>query len=119
MAVKKTGRPVKMTPDKIDLLEKLCRMKPTLEDCSEILSVDKSTIEKWIKRTHGESFSVFRDKKMAHTRFMIVREMLEQCKKGNMTALIFASKNLCGWSDNNHIVSETKQEIKLSYTIDE
>lgn len=94
------ARPVKMTPEKIKQLEAICRLKPTLEDCAAFLDLDKSTIEKWIKRTQGISYSVFRDKHMVHTRFMIVREMLAQCKKGNMAALIFSSKNLCGWSDN-------------------
>lgn len=102
----KTGRPTKMTEEKIDLLKRLCRMKPTLEDCAEIMDVNTSTIEKWIKRNYKCSFSEFRSQKMAHTRFMIIREILEQCKKGNMTALIFASKNLCGWSD------KVEQEIK-------
>ena len=113
------ARPIKMTEEKVRQLKAICRMKPTLADCAAFLEVSEDTVERWIKKNHSCSFAAFREQNMVHTRFMIVREMLEQCKKGNMTALIFASKNLCGWSDNNHIVSETKQEIKLSYTIDE
>lgn len=113
------ARPLKMTEEKVRQLKAICRMKPTLADCAAFLEVSEDTVERWIKKNHKCSFAEFREQNMVHTRFMIVREMLEQCKKGNMTALIFASKNLCGWSDNNHIVSETKQEIKLSYTIDE
>lgn len=104
---------LKMTEEKIKLLENLCRMKPTLEDCGEILGVNTSTIEKWVKRTHKMSFSEFRNQKMAYTRHMIVRELLEQCKKGNMTALIWCSKNLCGWSD------KTDQNINVSGTIED
>ena len=107
------ARPTKMTPEKIKLLGQLCRMKPTLEDCSEIMEIDKSTIEKWIKRTHGISFSAFRDQKMAHTRFMIIRNIIKECEKGNTTMLIYASKNLCGWSDKNEETQTSKIEIKI------
>ena len=94
------ARPPKMTDEKIRQLKQICRLKPTLEDCAAFLDVNPSTIEKWIKRNHGISFSEFRAQNMVHTRFMIIREILEQCKKGNMTALIYASRNLCGWSNN-------------------
>jgi hypothetical protein len=104
------ARPTKMTPEKIKLLEQLCRMKPTIKDCAEILDVDQSTIEKWIYRTHDQSFSEFRDQKMAHTRFMIIRNIIRECEKGNVTMLIYASKNLCGWSDKHEQNDPDKQQ---------
>lgn len=113
------ARPTLMTPEKIRQLEAICRLKPTMADCAAFLDVDESTIEKWIKRTHNIRFSEFRDKHMVHTRFMIIREILEQCKKGNTAMLIFASKNLCGWKDKHDddtSVLDTKIKIETGDT---
>lgn len=93
------GRPTKMTKDKCEMLEKICRFKPTLEDCSELLDVNSSTIEKYVRKTFNATFTEFRNQRMAHTRNMIIRNILKQCENGNITMLIYASKNLCGWSD--------------------
>lgn len=114
----KMGRPKLMTDDKIDQLEKLCRFKPKLIDCAEILNVNPSTIEKWIKKYHKCTFSEYRDKKMAKTRIKVVSKLLEQVDKGSMAAIIFALKNLCGWSDNPMDYEQTsKKEIILKYNI--
>jgi hypothetical protein len=115
---KKMGRPTLMTPEKIRQLEAICRLKPTREDCAAFLDVDATTIDKWIERTHGITFSEFREKHMVHTRFMVIRQMLEQCKKGNMAALIFTAKNLCGWVDYRQDPhAEKQQAIELKYTL--
>ncbi len=105
----KGGRPTKMTEEKIRQLKAVCRMKPTLEDASELIGVGKRTIERYCKEVHGVSFGEFRQQNMAWTRHMIFREIIEQCKKGNPAMLIWASKNLLGWSD--------KQEVKESSEI--
>ena len=94
------GRPSKMTDEKIRTFEKLCRMKPTLVDCAEILGVDASTIDRWVRKNHKCTFTEFRNKKMAWTRHMVIRNLLKLCEGGNLTALIYVSKNLCKWSDN-------------------
>lgn len=105
------ARPPKMTEEKIRQLKSICRLKPTLQDCASFLDLHPSTIEKWINREHGISYSEFREQNMVHTRFMIVREILEQCKKGNTAMLIWASKNLLGWSDK--LESKDTSEIKI------
>ena len=106
------ARPPKMTEEKIRQLKAICRLKPTMEDCAAFLDVSPSTVEKWIKRENGISFSEFREQNMVHTRFMIIREILEQCKKGNTAMLIYASKNLCGWSDK--IEQESNETVNVT-----
>lgn len=98
-----------MTEEKIKQLKAICRLKPTLEDCACFLDVHKSTIEKWIKNNYNVSFSAFREQNMVHTRFMVIRGILEQCQRGNTAMLIYASKNLCGWTDryDTHNVSKS------------
>lgn len=110
---KKMGRPSKFTEEKIRQLKAICRVKPTLEDCAAILDISARSIERFIRKEYDQTFVEFREQNMAWTRHMIVREILEQCKKGNMTALIFASKNLCGWSDNPAGLDIQKTEIKI------
>ena len=108
------ARPTKFTPEKIKLLKNLCRMKPTLEDCAAILEMDTSTVDKFIKRTYKVSFSEFRNQNMAHTRFMIIRNIIKECEKGNTAMLIYASKNLCGWTDKQEVEQTNKNiEIKI------
>lgn len=98
---KPMGRPTKMTDEKIKQLIAILRIKPTLLDCAAFLDVEPSTIDKWIKRTHGITFSEFREQKMVHTRFNLIRKALTMADQGNVTMLIFCLKNLCDWSDNN------------------
>ncbi len=109
---KKMGRPTKFTPEKIKLLKNLCRMKPTLADCAAILEMDTTTIEKFINREYNTTFSEFRSQNMAHTRFMIIRNIIKECERGNTAMLIYASKNLCGWSDK-HDVTNTNRNIEI------
>jgi YesN/AraC family two-component response regulator len=107
------GRPVKLTEEKIRMLENLCRHKLSMADCGEILELNPSTIEKWIRKTHDCTFSEYRSKKMSKTRLMIINGILEKCRQGNMVALIYASKNLCGWSDNNQV--EQSGSLTINY----
>lgn len=81
---------LKMTEEKMKLLENLCCMKPTFKDCGVILGVDTSTIVKWIKRKHKMTFYEFRAKKIAWTRNMIACESIQ--RKCN---LIEMSKHYC------------------------
>jgi hypothetical protein len=113
------SRPILMTDEKVRQLKEICRFKPTLLDCAAFLDVHPSTIEKWIKRNYNISYSEFRDQNMVHTRFMIIREILEQCKKGNMTALIYASKNLCGWADKYEDKISEDSKINVEFSVKE
>lgn len=106
------ARPTVMTEEKIELLEKICRLKPTLEDCATFLKVDSSTIEKWIRKNHDLSFSEFREQNMAHTRFMIVRNLLSLCEQKNLGALIWTSKNLLGWREKNEDIEKMSKSIE-------
>lgn len=96
MADGKRGAKPKMTPEKIELLEGLCRLKPTLEDCAVILKVDEKTITSWIRKVHKIKFSQFRDRHMAHTRFNLVRDLLAQSKRGSTKATIYALERMGG-----------------------
>lgn len=95
---KKMGRPIVMTEEKIKQLKAICRMKPTLADCAAFLDISEDSIVNYCKSI-GLTFSLFREQNMVHTRFMIIRNIIKQCENGSIPMLIYASKNLCGWSD--------------------
>lgn len=91
-----TGRPPKMTEEKIRLLKEVCRLWPTLKDAAAICDVKPSTIEKWIRKEHKESFSAFRDRHMVHTRLKLVRNLIKQADAGNVKATIYALERMGG-----------------------
>ena len=111
----KCGRPSKMTEEKSRQLKAICRLKPTLADCAAFLEVSEDTIENHCNR-QGMRFSEFREQNMVHTRFMIIRNIIKECEKGNTAMLIYASKNLCGWSDK--IENDNTQKV-IGITISE
>jgi hypothetical protein len=108
------ARPIVMTEEKIRQLKSICRLKPTLKDCSAFLEVSEDTIEKYCKKI-GTSFSDFREQNMVVTRFMIIRNIIKECEKGNTAMLIYASKNLCGWSDKFE-TDLPNQTFNITYT---
>jgi hypothetical protein len=87
--------------DKIDpeLLKNIMRMKPRLEDVAIIVGCSGKTVERFIREHFDMTFKEFRDLHMAHTRNSLVQKTIDLALSGNVTALIFALKNLCGWSD--------------------
>ncbi len=104
----------KMTEEKGELLKNVCRLKPTLIDCAEIVGVDPSTIESYIRKNFNQTFREFRDQRMAWTRNMIIRNLIKQCENNNLTALIYCSKNLCGWSDKPLIEEVNFKDLDIS-----
>jgi len=109
------ARPRKFTDEKDRQLRAILRMKPTLQDCAAYLELNSSTIEKHIKKTYGVSFSVFREQNMVHTRFGLIRTCIQQANSGNTAALIFALKNVCGWTDKHNI--EATGGLSINYDI--
>ena len=103
MKKSKTGRPKKFNEEKDRQLKAVLRLKPTLADCAAFLNVSEDTIERHIRSNYKCSFAEFREQNMVHSRFMVVRNILRECEKGNPTMLIYASKNLCGWKDKYDI----------------
>lgn len=108
------------TEEKCEQLKRLCRMKPTLQDCAAFFDCHTTTIEKHVKEKYGISFTEFRDQNMVYTRYMIIRNILALCEERNLGALIYASKNLCGWADKVIVTpkfeddTRTVQEIQQS-----
>lgn len=107
---KKMGRPTKITEEKDRQLKSICRLKPRLEDVAHFLDLDTSTIEKYIKRTYGVTFSEFRAQYMVHSRFNVVRRLMECVDRHNIKAIEMAMEyfnihnfNKIGFQDDAEI----------------
>ncbi len=122
VAKKKMGR----IPKSIDwkLLEKLCALRLDLVDCAELMGGHDKTLHVKIKEKYNQTFTEYRNQKLAVTRRSLVTEALNQALRKNNTAmLIFCLKNLCGWenyiarSDVKEPASRVVQQISLNYSL--
>lgn len=101
-------------------LKTVMRFKPTLADTAAFFDCDEDTVSNHIKATYGISFSEFREQNMVHTRFMLIRKAISMAETGNVPMLIFALKNLCGWTDKPPELDKDKPlVIRLAYNLDD
>lgn len=101
-------------------LEALCRMNPTLKDAAAFFKCSEDTIERRCKEFGYNDFADARQQNMVHTRLKLIRKALSMADSGNTAMMIFALKNLCGWSDKlEHKQDESKPfEFKIVSTND-
>ncbi|MCX5844289.1 MAG: hypothetical protein NT022_11210 [Deltaproteobacteria bacterium] len=107
---KKTKPSLEIDTDQLLLF---MRMKPTLEDTAAFFGTSHRTIERIIKRNWGLGFVQFREQHAVKTRYDLIRKALIESMKTpvNTQVLIFALKNLAGWSDKS--IQEIKAELDL------
>ena len=99
-------------------LEALCRMNPTLKDTASFFKCSEDTIERRCKEFGYIDFADARQQNMVHTRLKVIRKALSMVEAGNTAMVIFALKNLCGWSDKlEHKQDDSKPfEFKIVST---
>lgn len=108
------GRPPKAIDQKT--FENLCGIQCTMDEICAVFDVSKITLERWCKRTYGETFStVFAQKRQAG-KIALRRAQFRQVEKGNTGMIIFLSKNLLGMSDTVKV--ESQADGKLADLID-
>lgn len=96
--------------------ENLCGIQCTQEEICAVLDVSQKTLEKWVKRTYGETYSVVYKAKRGTGRVSLRRTMWETAQDGNTTLQIFLAKNFLGMSD--HVKVEASADGKLADLID-
>ena len=111
------GRPRKEIDE--TQLRALCRLKPTKSDVAAFFSCSEDTIENRVKELGFANFSAFRDENMVHTRFSLIRKAIQKAEGGDNVMLIWATKNLCGWSDKQDVDHSTGgKPFQLNYKVD-
>ncbi len=106
------------------VLDTLLQFKVTLEYCADYLQVSTDAIQRRCKEEKGMTFSEYHKLKLQRTATKLQQKCLEMAIGGNVTALIFALKNVAGWSDKienkSEITSNTLEEfLKRSNNVED
>ena len=104
----KTGRP----PIQINQneFEKLCAINCTLEEIAGWFKCSPDTIERWSKKTYGVTFAEVYKKNSSQGKISLRRKMFETAIGGNVTMMIWLSKQHLGMSDK----VEEKAEVQAT-----
>lgn len=93
----KIGRP-KLPIDWVQF-DKLCAMHCTLEEIASFLNLSMDTVERRCLQEKKKPFAELWRQKAARGKISIRRKAWQKIEEGNVTMLIFALKNILGWSD--------------------
>ena len=107
---KRMGRPpVEVNWDKIDAL---LQCFGTLEECAAVTDCSVDTIENAVRKKFGITFSEYSRQKMGYGRASVKRALMQQALKGNMTAIIWLTKQKrygFDMSDEQHVVTHDSE----------
>lgn len=95
--------------DKEDF-EKLCGLMCTKEEIAGFFDCSEDTIERWCKRTYGESFAVVFKKKCTKGKISLRRNQFKLSQK-NAAMAIWLGKNYLGQTDAEDGMSETMEKM--------
>ncbi len=90
-------------------LEKLCMMQCPLAEIAAWFGVATKTIE---RRAKEPKFAELLERGKQKGRIAIRRALMDQVQKGNMTAIIWAGKNILGYRDSVDAQISGSIEIK-------
>lgn len=97
---KKMGRP-RVDIDR-DQFEKLCGLQCTKEEIAGFFDCSEDTIDRWCKRTYGQSFAVvFRQKRQLGC--ISLRRTQWKMSEHNVTMAIWLGKQYLGQSDKQEV----------------
>lgn len=98
-----------------DVFDALLQFKVSKKFCAEYMSVSEDLIERRLREVKDMTFTQYHQLKMQKTGMKLQQKILEKALDGNMTALIFALKNMAGWSDKVEQTVKELPEITLAY----
>jgi hypothetical protein len=100
------GRPpISWTPDQWKIFDAFCKAGAAVADVCEAMGHKYEQIDGLIQRTHGSTFSEYRETKRGWGRCAVFAKQLELALAGDRTMLIWVGKQM-GQSD--------KQESKVT-----
>lgn len=82
-----------------DDFDKLCGMQCTLEEISSFFGCSEDTIERAVKREYNIGYADHWKQKAKKGHISLRRKMFEAVQKGNITMMIWLSKNWLNYSD--------------------
>jgi len=95
-------------PAEIDAeqLNKILKLRPTINDCAAIFNCSVKAIERFIRREYDRTFTEQRDRQVSFTKNKLIQKALTLALEGDTKMLIFALKNLCDWSEKHEVTGE-------------
>jgi hypothetical protein len=114
---KRMGRPLAQI-DK-QQFEQMCRIHCTLNEIAGVFMVEKSTIERWSKKTYGRTFADVRDDFASQGKMSLRREMFKKALGGHAGLQIWLSKQHLDMKDKiESSMDERSEEItRLAYSL--
>ena len=95
-----------------DEFEKLCVMQCTKQDIANWFCCSEDTIERWCKRTYGDTFAVVFAQKREKGKVSLRRMQWQSAERGNVTMQIFLGKQYLGQKDQQGIeIAESKEKF--------
>jgi len=101
--------------------DKLCAMQCTLEEISSYFDCSEDTIERAVKREKKTSFADYFRQKSKKGTISLRRRMYEIAQTGNVTMLIWLSKNWLGYADKieEKVTSKEIQTVSIKWADEE
>lgn len=93
--------------------ENLCAIQCTKEEICSVLDVTDKTLDKWVKETYNQYFSVVFKQKREFGLMSLRRKQMESALNGNTTMQIFLGKNLLKQSDTPVLDEIKLKELEL------
>lgn len=89
--------------------------------CASLMRCSEDTIERRVKEVHSCTFKEYRNEKVALTALKLQQKCIMMGLEGKIVPLLFALKNVAGWSDklemNHGLTEEAEKTIRLAYAI--
>ena len=111
----KMGRPRKEIDQSI--FENLCQIFCTQEEIADVFECSIDTINRWCKRTFGETFADTYKKKSARGKMSLRRWQYESAKNGNVTMQIWLGKQYLGQKEPKQDEEKTQESPNINITI--
>lgn len=99
-----------------DILNALLQYKVTARYCAEQLDMSVDTLERRLREDYDMTFSEYASMRMEKTGLMLQKKAIEEAMKGQPALMIFALKNIAGWTDK---VEENLKQSPIQINISE
>lgn len=98
-------------------LDALLQFKVTKAYCADYLDMSEDTLERRLREDHDMTFQEYAALRVEKTGVILQKKAIEAAMSGQPALMIFALKNLAGWSDK--VENSQQSEIKIHIDSDD
>lgn len=100
----------------IEEFEKLCSFQCTQIEIAEFFNISVDTLDRHLKRHYKENFADIFKKKSSKGKISLRRKMYETAMNGNVSMMIWLSKQMLGYTDTFNHTSQVTNTITCDLT---